>query len=58
LDASIAPSDFPADQPVCISSMNRMMSPEACFTSSEHALQAAPRIRRGYLAPAIHGAHV
>ena len=38
-DASIAPSALPAPTSVCISSMNRMMSPSAAVTSDEHGLQ-------------------
>ena len=38
--ASIAPSALPAPTSVCISSMNRMISPAACLTSSSTRLQA------------------
>src|SRR5437868_3918614 len=51
LDASIAPSAFPAPTSVCISSMKRMMSPAACLTSSSTPLRRSSNSPR-YLAPA------
>ena len=57
LDASIAPSPLPAPIRVCISSMNRMMSPSAPFTSSSTPFSRSSNSPR-YLAPAISAAHV
>ena len=39
LEASIAPSALPAPTSVCISSMNRMISPSAAWISLRHGLQ-------------------
>ena len=50
--ASIAPSPLPAPTSVCISSMNRMMSPSACFTSSSTPFSRSSNSPR-YFAPAI-----
>ena len=52
LPASIAPSAFPAPTSVCISSMNRMMSPSAWRTSSSTPFSRSSNSPR-YLAPAI-----
>ena len=57
LEASIAPSLLPAPISVCISSMNRMMSPSACLTSSSTPFSRSSNSPR-YLAPAISAAHV
>ena len=52
LPASIAPSDLPAPISVCISSMNRMISPSAPRTSSSTDFSRSSNSPR-YLAPAI-----
>ena len=57
LPASIAPSAFPAPTSVCISSMNRMISPAACFTSSSTPLRRSSNSPR-YFAPATMRAQV
>ena len=57
LPASIAPSAFPAPTSVCISSMNRMMSPAACLHLVEHALQPLLELAAIFRA-GDHRAHV
>ena len=52
LEASIAPSALPAPTSVCISSMNRMMSPSAAVTSLSTAFSRSSNSPR-YFAPAI-----
>ena len=51
-EASIAPSALPAPTSVCISSMNRMISPAACVTSVRTAFSRSSNSPR-YFAPAI-----
>ena len=57
LPASIAPSAFPAPTSVCISSMNRMMSPAAWLHLVEHALQPLLELAAIFRA-GDHRAHV
>jgi hypothetical protein len=52
LEASIAPSPFPAPTRVCISSMNRMIEPSAAVTSFSTAFRRSSNSPR-YFAPAI-----
>ena len=52
LEASIAPSVFPAPTRVCISSMNRMIEPSAAVTSFSTAFSRSSNSPR-YFAPAI-----
>ena len=52
LAASIAPSDLPAPTSVCISSMNRMISPSALVTSLSTAFRRSSNSPR-YFDPAI-----
>ena len=51
-DASIAPSPLPAPTSVCISSINRMISPAALVTSDKIAFKRSSNSPR-YFAPAI-----
>ena len=53
LAASIAPSVFPAPTRVCISSMNKMISPAAALISFKIAFKRSSNSPR-YLAPAIN----
>ena len=56
-DASIAPSALPAPTSVCISSMKRMIWPDAAVTSESTAFSRSSNSPR-YFAPAIKRAHV
>src|SRR5947208_1515761 len=57
LPASMAPSAFPAPTTVCSSSIKRMMSPSADWTSFKTALRRSSNSPRNF-APALRATHL